>query len=39
MMKQLGLKPRTSPEKVSILDVKKRSGQLSKGQTSLEKFF
>ena len=39
MMKELGLKPRTDPKDVSLLDTKKDSGTFSKGQTSLDKFF
>jgi uncharacterized protein YecE (DUF72 family) len=38
LMKELALKPRNSPESVSILDVKKKSGEYSKGQTDLDKF-
>ena len=39
MMKELNLNPRTDPEKVSLLEVKKESGEISQGQTSLDKFF
>jgi len=38
LMRQLNIEPRTDPEKVSILDVKKDAGEYSEGQTSLEKF-
>ncbi|UCC19123.1 MAG: DUF72 domain-containing protein [Promethearchaeota archaeon] len=38
LMKELGLKPRNSPEHVSILEIKKKSGALSKGQVGLDKF-
>ncbi|MBD3255968.1 MAG: DUF72 domain-containing protein [Candidatus Lokiarchaeota archaeon] len=38
MMSELGVEPRNMPEKVDILSVKKRSGTLTKGQTSLDKF-
>ena len=39
MMKELNLGPRNEPETVEILEVKKKSGNISKGQTSLDKFF
>ncbi|MHA2392978.1 MAG: DUF72 domain-containing protein [Promethearchaeota archaeon] len=38
LMKELSLKPRSSPDKVSILDIKKKSGEYSKGQTDLGRF-
>jgi len=38
LMKELGLQPKNSPERVSLLDVKKKSGEYSKGQTDLDKF-
>jgi len=38
LMKELALQPKNSPERVSILDVKKKSGEYSKGQTDLDKF-
>ena len=38
LMKELNIKPRNSPEKVKILDIKKKSGTYSKGQTGLDKF-
>ncbi|MFX0083802.1 MAG: DUF72 domain-containing protein [Candidatus Hodarchaeota archaeon] len=38
LMKELSLQPRNSPERVSILNVKKKSGEYSKGQTDLDKF-
>jgi uncharacterized protein YecE (DUF72 family) len=39
MMKELDLRPRTDPSQISLLDVKKESGEISKGQTSLDNFF
>ncbi|MFX1488000.1 MAG: DUF72 domain-containing protein [Promethearchaeota archaeon] len=38
LMKELNLQPRHSPKDVSILDVKKKSGAFSKGQTGLDEF-
>ncbi len=38
MMNELGVQPRRSPENVSLLDIKKKSGKYSKGQTGLDKF-
>ena len=38
LMKELALQPKNSPERVSILNVKKKSGEYSKGQTDLDKF-
>ncbi len=38
MMRELKLQPRKSPEDVSLLDIKKKSGKYSKGQMSLDKF-
>jgi uncharacterized protein YecE (DUF72 family) len=38
MMKELKLTPKNDPEVIDILDIKKRSGTYSKGQTSLDKF-
>ena len=38
LMKELDLQPRNSLEQISILDVKKKSGMYSKGQTGLDKF-
>lgn len=38
MMDQLGLKPRSKPEDVDVLDIKKESGTIDKGQTSLDTF-
>jgi uncharacterized protein YecE (DUF72 family) len=38
MMKELGVQPRKSPENVSLLDIKKKSGKYSKGQMGLDKF-
>ena len=38
LMKELALQPKNSPERVSLLDVKKKSGEYSKGQTDLDKF-
>jgi len=39
MMKELNLEPRNMPEDIEILEIKKDSGLISKGQTSLDKFF
>ena len=38
MMSELDVKPRTDPKEVNLLDIKKHSGSISKGQTSLDKF-
>ncbi len=38
LMKELNIKPRNTPEKISILDIKKKSGTYSKGQTGLDRF-
>lgn len=38
MMKELNISPRTEPEKIKILDIKKEAGEFSEGQTSLDKF-
>lgn len=38
MLKELKLEPRKAPEKVSLLDIKKKSGKHSKGQMGLDKF-
>jgi uncharacterized protein YecE (DUF72 family) len=38
MMSELDLKPRNEPERVSILDIRKKSGTVSLGQTGLDKF-
>jgi uncharacterized protein YecE (DUF72 family) len=38
MMRELNLEPRNDPNRVSILDIKKKSGTLSSGQTGLDKF-
>ena len=38
MMKELEVQPRKEPEKVSLLDIKKKSGEYSKGQMGLDKF-
>lgn len=39
MMKALNSKPRNEPNTIKIFEVKKKSGTLTKGQTSLDKFF
>jgi len=39
IMDKLDIKPRNYPKDVDILDVKKTSGTISKGQTSLDNFF
>jgi len=38
MMRELALAPRNDPKRVSILDIKKKSGTVSSGQTGLDKF-
>ncbi len=38
MMRQLNLKPRNDPKTIEILEIKKKSGLYSEGQTSLDKF-
>ncbi|MFX1569820.1 MAG: DUF72 domain-containing protein [Promethearchaeota archaeon] len=38
LMKELGIKPKKSPEDVSVLEIKKKTGEYSKGQTDLGKF-
>ena len=39
MMKELNQKPRNDPKNITIFEIKKKSGSVSKGQTNLEKFF
>jgi uncharacterized protein YecE (DUF72 family) len=39
MMKELNIRPRNEPETIKILEIKKKSGTISKGQTSLDNFF
>ncbi len=39
MMRELNIQPRKEPEKVSILDLRKKSGEVAQGQTTLDKFF
>ncbi len=39
MINKLELSPRTNPNSVKLLDIQKKSGIVSKGQTSLDKFF
>jgi uncharacterized protein YecE (DUF72 family) len=38
MMGELDIQPRNEPKKVSLLDIKKKSGKYSAGQTGLDKF-
>jgi len=38
LMKELNLQPRNSPKDVRILDIKKKTGEYSKGQVGLDKF-
>ena len=38
LMKELGVRPKNLPEGVSILDIKKKSGEYSKDQVGLDKF-
>ncbi|MBN1800377.1 MAG: DUF72 domain-containing protein [Candidatus Lokiarchaeota archaeon] len=39
MIKELGLKPRIEPKHVNLLEIKKESGKISKGQRSINDFF
>jgi uncharacterized protein YecE (DUF72 family) len=38
MMKELDIKPRNNLKDVSLLEIKKKSGSYSKGQTGLDQF-
>lgn len=38
LMKELEVQPKALPEEVRILDIKKKSGEFSKGQVGLDKF-
>ncbi len=38
LMKELDVEPKNSPEEISILEFKKKSGEFSKGQVGLDKF-
>ena len=38
LMKELGIQPRNSPKNVKILEIKKKTGEFSKGQTDLGRF-
>jgi uncharacterized protein YecE (DUF72 family) len=38
MMKKLDMKPKKSPDQIDLLKIKKKSGEISKDQTSLDKF-
>jgi uncharacterized protein YecE (DUF72 family) len=38
MMRELDIHPRNEPKRVSLLDIKKKSGTYSSGQTGLDKF-
>ncbi len=38
MMRELNLNPRKEPKQVRILDIKRKSGTYSRGQTGLDKF-
>lgn len=38
LMKELGVHPRNPPNKVNLLEIKKKTGEFSKGQTDLDKF-
>jgi uncharacterized protein YecE (DUF72 family) len=38
MMRELNTSPRNEPKRVSLLDIKKKSGTFSSGQTGLDKF-
>lgn len=39
MMRELNVQPRKDPDTIKILNIKKESGTLPKGQSSLDKFF
>ncbi len=39
MMRELGVEPRSDPNEITVLETKKESGTLSKGQTSLDDYF
>ena len=39
MMRELNVHPKNDPDTINILDIKKESGTLPKGQSSLDKFF
>ena len=39
MMDELNVKPKTSPDKIALLDVQKQTGIHSKGQKGLDDFF
>lgn len=39
MMRELGVEPRSDPSEITVLETKKESGTLSKGQTSLDEYF
>jgi len=39
MMRELKIKPRKDPKDINLLEIKKKSGELSKGQTGLDQFF
>jgi len=38
MMKELDIEPRNYPEQIDLLNIKKKSGEIAKDQTSLDKF-
>jgi uncharacterized protein YecE (DUF72 family) len=38
LMQELGIQPRNAPDRINILDIKKKTGEYSKGQTDLDKF-
>jgi uncharacterized protein YecE (DUF72 family) len=38
LMKELGVQPRNPPDRVNLLNIKKKTGEYSKGQTDLDKF-
>ncbi len=39
MMRELNVQPRNDPDSIKILNIKKESGTLPKGQSSLDKYF
>ncbi len=38
LMKELDVQPKKSPEEINILEIKKKTGEFSKGQIGLDKF-
>ena len=38
LMKELDVKPKNSPEEISLLNIKKKTGEYSKDQIGIDKF-